>query len=272
MKAAAYRIARAGSLDEAVRQLQDADDYPKVVAGGQSLGAMLNLRLAQPDRLVDLDGIAGLAGAQETADELVLGAMTTHAAIEDGLGAAATAGFLPHVARGIAYRAVRNRGTMGGSLCHADPAADWVSALAAAGAQLVLQGPQGRRTVAAESFMRSAFEADVQPDEVLAQVRIARFSASARWSYRKFCRKTGEFALAIAAAVRDPARGVERLVLGGLDGPPRVLDEPGLLAPLAGASARAALLARALPGLDELRAALQADLLGQVAADIGARP
>lgn len=269
MKAATYRLERAASLDDAVRMLQDDSDFAKVVAGGQSLGAMLNLRLAQPDRLVDMDGIAGLADARVVDGRLVLGAMTTHAAIEDGLGAEATRGFLPHVARGIAYRPVRNRGTVGGSLCHADPAADWVSAMAAADAQLTLRGAAGPRTVPAARFMRSAFECDLEIDEVLEDIRIAAFSPQARWSYRKFCRKTGEFALAIATAVRDPARGIERVVLGGLDGPPQVFDETGLLGRLADPAARDAFLARAVPGLDTLRTALLADLLGQVAIDIG---
>jgi carbon-monoxide dehydrogenase medium subunit len=267
MKAAAYRIERAATLEAALAQLQGGD-YAKPIAGGQSLGAMLNLRLAQPERLVDLDGIAALTRVEETADALVLGALVTHASIEDGAGAEATGGFLPHVARRIAYRAVRNRGTVGGSLCHADPAADWVNAMAVAGAQLVIQGPGGSRTAPAATFMRSAFECALEEGEILREVRVPRFSPSARWSYRKFCRKTGEFALAVVGALRDPEARVERLVLGGLDGVPQVYEEPGLIARLAETARREAFLAQAVADLDETRAALQADLLRAVVQDI----
>jgi carbon-monoxide dehydrogenase medium subunit len=267
MKAAPYRLERAAVLDEALARLQ-GEDYAKPIAGGQSLGAMLNLRLAQPERLVDLDGIAGLAQAGLSGNELALGAMVTHAAIEDGLGAETTGGFLQHVARRIAYRAVRNRGTVGGSLCHADPAADWVSAMAVAGAQLVIRGMQGERVVPASAFVRSAFECDLEAGELLCQIRIPAFSPGARWSYRKFCRKTGEFALAIVGALRDPERGVERLVLGGLDGAPQVFDEPGLFARLGDAAQREVWLAAAAPGLDALRQTLLADLLSTVLQDI----
>lgn len=270
MKAAVYQLEHAATLQAALAQLQ-AGDYAKPLAGGQSLGAMLNLRLAQPQRLVDLDGIEALARVEDTADELVLGARVTHASIEDGVGAEATRGFLPHVARRIAYRAVRNRGTVGGSLCHADPAADWVSAMAVAGARLDIEGPDGLRTIPAATFVRSAFECALEEGEILRNVRVPRFSPSARWSYRKFCRKTGEFALAIVGALRDPEAGVERLVLGGLDGAPQVHEGPGLIAGLADAAQRGAFLARAVAHLDEMRAALQADLLRAVVQDIEGR-
>ena len=106
----------------------------KVVAGSQSLGPMLNMRLVQPDLLVDITGIEELRQVKEDADGVVIGACVTHADIEDGRAPDVTGGALPSVAHGIAYRAVRNRGTIGGSLTHADPSADWISILAALGA------------------------------------------------------------------------------------------------------------------------------------------
>jgi Aerobic-type carbon monoxide dehydrogenase, middle subunit CoxM/CutM homologs len=269
MKPVAYQLIRQLDLPGVIAGLQ-TDESCKVIAGGQSLGAMLNLRLARPSTLIDLDGIADLRRAELSGSDLVLGAMVTHARIEDGEVPDVTAGMLPRVARGIAYRAVRNRGTVGGSLCHADPAADWASALAAAGAFCELQGPQGTRAVPAARFMVSAFEPDLQPGEILARIRVPAFGAGARWTYRKHCRKTGEFALAIVAGLRDPARGVERIVFGALDGPPCVIERVGLYDGLAQEAGRLALLDEAgLAGAP--RRALHADLLAAAAADMGVR-
>ncbi|MBU4611718.1 FAD binding domain-containing protein [Achromobacter sp. GG226] len=268
MKAPLYDLDRAASLDEAVTLLA-RDAFFKPIAGGQSLGAMLNLRLARPERLIDLDALPALREAHLTDGGLVLGAMVTHAALEDGRVPDVTHGMLAQVARGIAYRAVRNRGTVGGSLCHADPAADWVSAMAAMGATCVLRGAQGERHVPASAFLRSAFEPDVEPAEVLTAVRIPAFGAGARWGYRKHCRKTGEFAMAIVAGLHDPQRGIERLVFGALDGAPQVIEGAGLLAGLARATARQDLIASAGLATPVDRAALHLDLLGSVLTDLG---
>ncbi|ROO26952.1 carbon monoxide dehydrogenase, partial [Salinisphaera orenii MK-B5] len=194
MKAIDYRIEPATGVDAAVAALQ-ANEFAQPIAGGQSLGPMLNLRLAQPECVVDIASIEALKGARIEGDDLVIGALVTHAAIEDGLIDDVTRGMLARVARGIAYRAVRNSGTIGGSLCHADPAADWIAALAALGATLDITGPNGSRCIAAGEFMVSAFETRLEAGEILVGVRVPALSAEAGWSYRKFCRKTGEFAL-----------------------------------------------------------------------------
>ena len=143
MKPVAFDYARPAGLGEAIGLLASQPDA-KVLAGGQTLGPMLNLRLAQPALLVDITRIAELAAVREHADAITLGATVTHAAIEDGRVADPTGGFLARVARGIAYRAVRTRGTIGGSLAHADPAADWLACLTALGAEVVLRGPARR--------------------------------------------------------------------------------------------------------------------------------
>jgi carbon-monoxide dehydrogenase medium subunit len=132
---------------------------------------------------------------------------------------------LPQVASAIAYRAVRNRGTIGGSLTHADPAADWVSSLAAIGARVIVAAPQGRRTVAVEDYIIGALETALAPDEMLEAVELPKLSASARWGYFKACRKVGEFAHAIGAVLHDPDRGVCRVVLGAIERRPIVLSE-----------------------------------------------
>ena len=121
--------------------MAEAKGAAKIMAGGQSLGPMLNLRLVQPDLIIDITGLAELKHAERSGDELVIGACVTHGDIEDGRIPDVTRDAMRRVAGGIAYRAVRNRGTIGGSLSHADPAADWVSALPALGARIRLRSP-----------------------------------------------------------------------------------------------------------------------------------
>jgi carbon-monoxide dehydrogenase medium subunit len=227
MKPAPFAYERPASLREAVRILAEVPGA-KVLAGGQTLGPMLNLRLAQPEMIVDIGRIAELAQVSEDADAISIGATVTHAAIEDGRMQDPTGGFLRNVAKGIAYRAVRTRGTVGGSLAHADPAADWLSALTALGAEVVLSGSHGAsRTVALAEFARGAMQADLAPDEIVVAIRMPKFSRAARFGFHKICRKTGEFAEAIGVAVEDPERGIRRLVAGATEGRPIVLDLEG---------------------------------------------
>jgi carbon-monoxide dehydrogenase medium subunit len=140
--------------------------------------------------------------------------------IEDGKVEDPTRGYLRHVAAGIAYRSVRNRGTLGGSLAHADPAADWPAALRALDAVAVIEGPQGEREVPLAEFQRGLMETALGGADVLKGVLVPRLSARARWSYRKLCRKVGEFAHSIAAVVVDPALGIDNLVVGAVGGKP----------------------------------------------------
>ena len=133
MKPAPFDYARPSTLSDAIALLR-SEGSVKLLAGGQSLGPMLNLRLVQPDLLVDIAAVPELLRIETEGDGLLIGACVTHADIEDGRVPDPTGGALPAVAGAIAYRAVRNRGTIGGSLAHADPAADWPLALAALGA------------------------------------------------------------------------------------------------------------------------------------------
>jgi carbon-monoxide dehydrogenase medium subunit len=135
-------------------------------------------------------------------------------------------GLLRHVASGIAYRAVRNRGTIGGSLAHADPAADWVSTVVGLNAALIATGPNDqRRRIAADAFIRGAFATALADNEVLVAVDFPRLSSKSQWGYCKLCRKTGEFAKAIGVAVLDPSAGFARVVAGAVEGPPILLPE-----------------------------------------------
>jgi carbon-monoxide dehydrogenase medium subunit len=223
VKPAPFAYERPQSLAEACALL--AEGGAKLLAGGQSLGPMLNLRLVQPEMLVDLAGLGELKASERLGDGARLGALVTHAQIEDGRAPDPTGGILPRVACGIAYRAIRNRGTLGGSLAHADPAADWLTVLAALGATAIASGAEGERRVAVAKFATGAFETVLGEAEILAAVEIPAVSAGARWGYVKLARKPGEFADAMAAVLRDPGRGVSRAVIGATHGPPMVFED-----------------------------------------------
>lgn len=228
MKPAPFRIVRPSTLAEAVGLLASGAGA-KAMAGGQSLGPMLNLRLATPDLVVDLTGIDALRTAREEEGQVVYGALVTHSDVEDGRAPDVGENILRRVAAGIAYRAVRNRGTMGGSLAHADPAADWVNALSALGAGVEIEGPAGARRLALSDFITGALATALRPGEILAAVRVPKVPASARFGYVKHCRKVGEFAHAVGAVLVDPAAGTARALMGALDAPPLVFAEAAML-------------------------------------------
>jgi carbon-monoxide dehydrogenase medium subunit len=229
MKAAAFAYERPSDLNAALFLMAKATGMAKIIAGGQSLGPMLNLRLVEPDMIVDITGLSELKQAERSGDELVIGACITHGDIEDGRIPDVTRGAMQRVAGAIAYRAVRNRGTIGGSLSHADPAADWISALSALGARVMLRSVAGVRDLAVEEFVTGALESALQPGEIVEAVRVPVMTPSARWGYVKACRKPGEFAHAIAAVVIDPESATARAVVGALHAAPIVLGDAAAL-------------------------------------------
>jgi aerobic carbon-monoxide dehydrogenase medium subunit len=229
MKAAAFAYERPADLNAALALMANADSTTRIIAGGQSLGPMLNLRLVEPDLIVDISGLSELKQADRRGDELVIGACITHGDIEDGRIPDVTRGAMQRVAGAIAYRAVRNRGTIGGSLSHADPAADWISALAALGAKVTLRSLAGARDLAIEDFIIGALESALQPGEIVEAVRVPAMTPSAQWGYVKACRKTGEFAHAIAAVLIDPESASARAVIGAVEAPPIVLGDAAAL-------------------------------------------
>jgi len=230
MKPVPFAYQRPASLSEAARLLGQAAGVAKPLGGGQSLGPMLNLRLVRPDLLIDVADIEELHGMAALPDGFRIGGAITHAEVEDGAldallqSAPGLAAMLRHVAGTIAYRAVRTRGTMAGSLAHADPAADWVLTMSALDAQLECVRPGGQRRIAMTQFMSGAFTTALEEGEFLAAVILPAYSAAMRWGYYKFCRKPGEFAEASCAAVFDPRRGLARIVVGALDGAPAPLE------------------------------------------------
>ena len=229
MKAAAFAYERPTDLSAALALMARADGTTKIIAGGQSLGPMLNLRLVEPDLIVDISGLSELKWAERSGDELVIGACVTHGDIEDGRIPDVTHGAMQRVASAIAYRAVRNRGTIGGSLSHADPAADWVSALSALRSKVTLRSAAGVRDLPIEQFVTGALESALRPGEIVEAVRVPTMTPSARWGYVKACRKSGEFAHAIAAVLIDPEQTTARVVVGALEAAPIVLADAAVL-------------------------------------------
>jgi aerobic carbon-monoxide dehydrogenase medium subunit len=225
MKAASFEFVRARSVAEATELLAKAAGEGRVIAGAQSLGPMLNLRLARPRLLIDITGIPELTRIDDAGDAVTLGACVTTANIEDGMLPSPGFEALPRIAARIAYRAVRNRGTIGGSFCHADPAADWVPVLSALGAQCLIAGVNGKRWLAADQFVTGAYETALASSEMLEAIRLPRLSARGRLGCYKVCRKAGEFALAMGAVMNDPDRGQLHMVIGATKGQPIILRD-----------------------------------------------
>jgi carbon-monoxide dehydrogenase medium subunit len=250
MKAAAFDLVRPADLTEAATLL--ADPSTRALAGGQSLGPMLNLRLAQPAMVVPIAHLAPLHEVSETGTSVTIGACITHAVIADGGVPDIGLNLLARVAEGIAYRAVRTRGTIGGSLCHADPAADWVTVLTALSAETLTTLD---RTLSVREFIRGTFRTALVPGELLRAVRIPKLSTAARWGYVKACRKPGEFAHAMAAVLID--RGVRRAVIGATGGAPIVLEGDAVTRLVE------------LPGLDTVDAHMQRVVLRRAMAQAG---
>lgn len=202
MKAAEFEYAVPASLEEAVALLAARGDDAKVIAGGQSLMPLLALRFAQPGLLVDLNRVAGLAGIRELPDGgLAIGAMTRTRELETSPAAAARAPLAAEAAPLIAHRAIRNRGTVGGAVAHADAAAELPAVMLALGATIVAQGPNGAREIAAADFFRTHYTTALEPDEVLTELRLPPLPPGTGTAFAEISRRHGDFAMAGAAAV-----------------------------------------------------------------------
>jgi carbon-monoxide dehydrogenase medium subunit len=273
MKAAAFEYRSPASAAQALQLLAEGDGRAKAMGGGQSFGPMLNLRLTRPQTVVDLSRLPGCDTVRVEGGRILVGAGVTHASIEDGLHAPLRGHPMQSVAAGIAYRAIRNRGTLGGSLAHADPAADWIVTLTALDAQLLLSSPRGERRVAMDGFMQAAYTTLLAHDEIITAVQVPQAAADA-WGYYKFCRKPGEFAEA-SAAVWKPAGGAPtRVVLGALDGAPvllpdlaQAIDRSGLAATTRPQLAQA--VRQAMPGHDAVDTQLHVVCLARALAQAG---
>ncbi|SHH27739.1 FAD binding domain-containing protein [Bradyrhizobium erythrophlei] len=225
MKPAPFTYHRASSIDDAIAHLKGGDAIVRPLAGGQSLVPMLNLRLAPADKLVDLTRIDALRRSEERPDCIRYGALVTHAAFEDRLVPDASNGLMPFVGSQIAYRAIRTRGTIGGALALADPAADWLTTIVALEAEIALVGPNGRRVTAGTDFALGPYMTVIEDAELIEAIAVPRRSPSERWGHYKVARKTGEYAESMAIALIDKTRGTARLVVGATDGAPLVLEK-----------------------------------------------
>jgi len=197
---AQFDYVAAESATHALGLLAEHGDDAKVLAGGHSLLPMMKLRLAQPEMLIDIGELIELAGVSANGDDLVIGATTRHADLAASELVRAEAPLLAYAAGQVGDPQIRHRGTIGGSLSHADPAADLPMALVALGGSVELQGPGGSRTVSADDFFQGFFETAMQPDELLTAVRVPR-RPGAPWGYQKFVRRANDWAIVGVAAV-----------------------------------------------------------------------
>ena len=187
------------TLDQAVSLLAEHGPDAKVLAGGQSLIPLMKLRLAEPPVLVDLNGVGDLAGIEERGDHLRIGAMTRHAALESSELIGSRYPLIADAAAVIADPLVRNRGTTGGSLAHADPAGDLGSVMTALGAEIVVAGPSGERTLPIDDLLLGPFATTIEEGEILVEVRVPLPPAGSAGAYEKLERKVGDFATAAVA-------------------------------------------------------------------------
>ena len=205
------------SLAEALTVLREHGEDAKVLAGGQSLIPLLKLRFASPALLVDIGRVGGLTGVEAGGETVTIGARTRHVDLERDNGLDGVLPILREAARQISDPLVRNLGTIGGSLCHADPAADWGSVMLALDAEFMVRSASGERTIAAADFFQGPFTTALRPDEVLTEIRIPRAGAGRRsgGTYLKLERKVGDFAtVGVAVQVQVSDGMVEKAGIG----------------------------------------------------------
>lgn len=218
MKPATFAYHQPSSVGEAIALLR-ADDEAKLIAGGQSLMPLLNMRLAQPTALVDLNAVDGLDGVRMDDGHLVVGALTRQRTLELDPQATANLPVLARVMRHIGHVTIRNRGTVGGSIAHADPSAELPLVVVALDAEVVAEGPGGRRTIAARDFYEGFLTTTLAPDEILVEIRLPTALGGAAVGFEELSRRSGDFALvsALALVQRDGDGRVAqaRLAIGG---------------------------------------------------------
>src|SRR6185503_1509899 len=198
---APFTYHRANSVNDALRLLGEFGADAKLLAGGHSLIPLLKLRLAQPSHIIDISRIRDLSGIREEKEAIVIGALTTHYQIESNALLKSKCPLLVQTAEHVGDTQVRNKGTLGGSAAHADPASDYPAALFALEAQFVIQGPNGRRTLSADDFFVGMLTSALGPDEILTHIRIPSQPPNTGASYQKFAQKASGFAICGVAAL-----------------------------------------------------------------------
>ena len=199
---APFDYVRAESAEEAISLVGQHGDEAKFIAGGHSLLPMMKLRLAQPSVLIDIGRLSDLSYIREEGDQIAIGAMTRHMDVETSALLKEHVPLLAHAASHVGDPQVRHRGTLGGTIAHADPASDLPATTLALGATYVAQGPNGTREIAASDFYRTFFESALEPDEILTEVRVPKMNG-AGWNFQKFNRRAQDWAIVGVAAWRN---------------------------------------------------------------------
>jgi len=233
MKAAAFNYVKPASLAQVFELLQTHGDDARLLAGGQTLMATLNMRLSEPHLVVDITGIQALRGISVQGAVLRIGALVTHTDIEFSPLVAQHAPLLKTAAPHIAHRAIRNSGTWGGSIAYADPAAEWPTCLLALGGAVVAQSSRGERRIAADDFFTGLYSTALAPDEVLTSCEIPLAAADHWFGFSELARRHGDYAIVgMAATARRQGRalqGVRIALLGIAATPVRALKAEALL-------------------------------------------
>jgi carbon-monoxide dehydrogenase medium subunit len=227
MKPQDFAFHRPATSAEAARILNDLGDDVKVIAGGQSLLPIMNMRLATPAHLVDITGIPELHRATASPSSIRYGSTVTHMMFEHQLVPDAAMGLLHHAASGIGYRAIRNRGTVGGSLAHSDPSAEWPTVMTALNATVHAVSVRGMRRIPVRSLLLGFFTTSLEPDELIIEVEVPRLPEGTRWGMQKTARKPGEFAESLAVALLGPDLQEPQIWLGAAADTPRRLTLTG---------------------------------------------
>jgi aerobic carbon-monoxide dehydrogenase medium subunit len=264
MYPAAFEYHAPGSVQEAIGLLGKLDDA-KILAGGHSLVPMMKLRLAQPKHLIDLRKVPGLTGIKEDGNTIAIGAMTTHWDVESSKLLQAKCPVVSDTAKIIGDPAVRNKGTIGGSLAHADPAADMPATVIALGAEFVCQGAKNKRTVKVDDWFQGLMATALGEDELLVEIRVPVLAAGTGSAYMKFAHPASRFAIVGAAAVItvDKQGTCTKAGVGITGAGTKAVRAKGVEAGLVGKRLDAATIeaaaAKAADGVD-----VQADLQGSV--------
>jgi carbon-monoxide dehydrogenase medium subunit len=250
MKAPPFDYARVRSVDEALALLARHGDDARILAGGQTLLATLNMRLSEPALLVDITGIAALRGIERRGDRLWIGALTTHSDIEGSTQVAELAPLLCAAAPHIAHRAIRNAGTWGGSLAYADPAAEWPACLLALDGVVTVQGTGGQRRIAAQHFFLDIYTTAMAPDELLVGADVPIATAADWFGFDELARRRGDYAAAgVAVAARFQGTIAQQVRLSFLAVGATPLRAPRTEALLAGRALTSASIEIALASL-----------------------
>ncbi len=264
MYPATFEYHRPGSVEEAVGLLAKHRDDAKLLAGGHSLIPLMKLRLAQPKHVVDIGRIGGLSGIREEGGTIVIGALTTHYTVESSAALKSKCPLLVQAAAMIGDPQVRNVGTIGGSLAHADPAADWPAVVLALGAELRAAGPKGTRTIKADDFFKDLLTTALGPDEILTEIRVPVPPAGSGGAYAKHPHPASRFAVVGVAAVVTVSGGTcQRASVGVTGVGPKATRAKGVESALSGKALDAASIGAAAEKAAE-GISFTADLQGSV--------